>query len=276
MDQRETSGILAGIASSFIGGMATAVTRYAVADMDPVVVTLFRFGIAGLLLLPVALVLRKPWPARRDAWAAAALGIMFYGGFFVAFARALTYTTAARGALAIATLPAMTMLIAAALRREAVTPRKIAGVSMAFAGVALSLYAGLGTAPAQAGKGDLMMLAAMSSMALYTILSRPLIARSSALGYACFGMGTGALFMAAIVAGTAGLPCCWARQPSAWGSGSRRPTDGRTRLLNDEGALKARRRRPRDVNPNDRGSRSAGHSRDECRRACRGRRSRAR
>lgn len=199
MDPREKTGILAGIASSAIGGMATAVTRYAVASMDPVVVTLFRFGIGCLLLLPLALALRSRWPAPRDLLAAAALGIMFYGGFFVALAYALTYTTAARGALGIATLPVVTMLVAAALRRETMTARKSAGVLLAILGVTGSLYAGLRTAPPGAWRGDLTMLSAMASMALYTILSRPLIGRSSALGYACFGMAAGAAALAAIV-----------------------------------------------------------------------------
>jgi len=51
MDRRERAGVLAGIASSAVGGLATAVTRFAVGSMDPILVTFLRFGIACLLLL---------------------------------------------------------------------------------------------------------------------------------------------------------------------------------------------------------------------------------
>lgn len=43
------------------------------------------------------------------------------------------------------------------------------------------------------------MIAAMLSMSLYTIYSRPLMTRSSALGYACAGMAAGAALHALFV-----------------------------------------------------------------------------
>src|SRR5437764_3681377 len=218
MENREVSGLMAGIASSGIGGMATAVTRYAVAGMDPVQVTFFRFGIAFTLLCPLALVLRKAWPCRSDWAAAASLGIMFYGGFFVVFAYALTLTTAARGALGIATLPVVTMLIAAAMRREPMTLRKSTGVLIASGGVAFALASGLEVAPEGAWRGDLTMIVAIGSMALYTILSRPFIERSSSLGYACFGMGAGAAFMGVIIAGAQGFDVVRGLSTAQWAS----------------------------------------------------------
>jgi len=194
MDKRELAGIAAGIASSTLGGMATAVTRLAVATQDPVLITMFRFGIGSLLLFVAAIVTRVRWPAGRDLAATALLGMSFYGVFFVVFASALTFTTAARGALGIATLPALTMAVAAALGRERLTARKCAGVLVALIGVAMSLASGLRAAPAGAWRGDLTMISAMLSMSLYTIYSRPVMARSSALGYTCTGMAAGAAF----------------------------------------------------------------------------------
>lgn len=189
----ERIGIAAGIASSALGGMAAAVTRFSVATIDPLLVTVFRFGIGCLLLLPVALAMRVRWPRGFDLLATAALGVLFYGGFFVVYAQALTFTTAARGSLGVATLPVLTMLVAAVLRRERLTARKSMGVLVALGGVAMSLVTGLSSAPVEAWRGDLMMIAAMLSMSLYTIYSRPLMARSSALGYACTGMAAGSL-----------------------------------------------------------------------------------
>jgi len=185
------TGILAAVASSALGGMAAAVTRFIIDAADPVTIAVFRFGLGFLILLPVALVLRSRWPRGRDWIGVAALGVMFYGVFFVVYAEALVYTTAARGSLAISTLPLLTMMVAACLGREKLTGRKTLGVFVAMAGVAMALAAGLAEAPPEAWRGDLMMTAAMFSMALYNVLSRPFMQRSSALGYATAGMAFG-------------------------------------------------------------------------------------
>ena len=214
MDRTERLGIAAGIASSALGGMAAAVTRYAVTSVDPVLVTIFRFGIGCLLLLPFALSTRTRWPRGADLFATAALGVMFYGVFFVAYARALTLTTAARGSLGVATLPVLTMMVAAALGKERLTLRKTVGVLAALSGVTISLSTGLSSAPIGAWRGDAMMIAAMLSMSLYTIYSRPFVARSSALGYACAGMAAGAVLNATIVSSSNG----WAALQTLGGS----------------------------------------------------------
>lgn len=188
--------MLAAVASSALGGMAAAVTRFALGASDPVTLAVFRFGVGFLLLLPLALALRVQWPRGRDWLAVAALGVMFYGAFFVVYGEALVYTTAARGSLAVSTLPLLTMIVAALLGREALTRRKSLGVILAIGGVAIALGAGLSGAPAQAWRGDLIMLIGMLAMALYNVLSRPLMSRSSALGYAAAGMGFGSGFNA--------------------------------------------------------------------------------
>jgi len=189
------AGILAAVASSALGGMAAAVTRFILLDADPAVdpvsIAVFRFGLGFLILLPVALALRSRWPRGRDWIGVAALGVMFYGVFFVVYAEALVYTTAARGSLAVSTLPVLTMIVAALLGREQLTARKILGVLVAMSGVALALGAGLAEAPPQAWRGDLIMTAGMLSMALYNVLSRPFMQRSSPLAYATAGMAFG-------------------------------------------------------------------------------------
>src|SRR5262245_10671221 len=159
----EHAGIIAAVASSAFGGMAAAVTRFLTPVADPVTLSVFRFGLGCLLLLPVALAVRSRWPQGRDWISVAALGVMFYGAFFVVYAEALVYTTAARGSLAVSTLPVLTMIVAAALGREHLTARKFSGVMIAMGGVAIALAAGLSEAPAGAWRGDLIMLGGMLS-----------------------------------------------------------------------------------------------------------------
>jgi drug/metabolite transporter (DMT)-like permease len=111
----ETIGVLIAILSSTFGGTSGAVTRYVVGAIDPVTIAAFRFGIGILVLAPLALLTRCKLPHRRDWLGAVGLGIMFFGVFFVFYNIALAYTTAARGALALSTLPLWTMVAAALL-----------------------------------------------------------------------------------------------------------------------------------------------------------------
>src|SRR5437763_1446105 len=86
-------------------------------------------GNAGFAcLLPTALVLRVKWPPRRDWPAVGLLGICFFGLFFVLYNIAISFTTAARASLALATLPLHTMVVGALLGVEPLTIRKTLGV----------------------------------------------------------------------------------------------------------------------------------------------------
>jgi drug/metabolite transporter (DMT)-like permease len=186
-------GVLIAIVSSALGGTAAAVTRYLVSDADPLTLAILRWGIGFLCVLPVALVLRVQWPTRNDWPAVAALGICFFGLFFIFYNIALGYTTAARASLALSTLPLQTMLIGALFGAEPLTMRKSAGVGIAMLGVFAALASGLFAAPSGAWRGELIMIAAVLCMAFYNVLSRPFMQRSSALGFLTVGMGFGAV-----------------------------------------------------------------------------------
>ena len=188
----EWSGVLIAVVSSALGGSAAAITRYLVGSADPVTLAILRWGIGFLCVLPAALVLRVRWPPRRDWFAVGVLGLSFFGLFFVFYNIALGYTTAARASLALSTLPLQTMVVGALLGVEPLTLRKSAGVGLAVLGVGAALASGLSAAPPGAWRGELIMAGATLCMAFYNVLSRPLIGRSSALGFLTVGMGAGA------------------------------------------------------------------------------------
>ncbi len=143
----ETLGIIAAALSSSLGGISGGATRFVIPATDPVTLGVFRYGVGFLILLPIALLLRRRWPARSDWLPAAALGILFFFAFSVLFNLAYSMTSAARGALALSTMPIQTMLVAAALGIERMTLRKSLGVFIAMGGVALALAGGLQDAP---------------------------------------------------------------------------------------------------------------------------------
>jgi drug/metabolite transporter (DMT)-like permease len=188
----EWIGVSIALASSFIGGTAAAITRYLVGSADPITLAILRWGIGFLCLLPTALFLKVKWPQRRDWAAVALLGLCFFGLFFVLYNIAIGFTTAARASLALATLPLHTMVVGALLGIERLTMRKSIGVGVAVLGVIAALASGLSAAPSGAWRGELIMTGAVLCMAFYNVWSRPLIQRSSALGFLTVGMGAGA------------------------------------------------------------------------------------
>ncbi|UPK39563.1 DMT family transporter [Bradyrhizobium sp. 186] len=188
----EISGVLAAVLSSGLGGTSIGATRYLVSVIDPLAIGSFRFGIGFLLLLPLTFLRGDRWPERGDWGAVVALGFLFFALFPVLFNASLIFTTAARGALALSTLPLLTLVIGAALGSEALTWRKSVGVVVATLGVAVALLSDLTSAPVGAWRGDLLMVAAALCMALYGIWSRPLIRRSSPIAFTTMSMAAGA------------------------------------------------------------------------------------
>src|SRR5215831_15838946 len=189
----EWVGVAIAIVSSCLGGTAAAITRYLTFGADPVALAVLRWGIGFICLLPAALLLKAKWPARHDLPAVALLGVCFFGVFFILYNIAVSFTTAARASLALATLPLSTMLVGALLGAEKLTFRKTLGVCIAVLGVVAALASGLSVAPPGAWRGELIMALAVLCMAFYNVLSRPLMRRSSALGFLTVGMGSGAL-----------------------------------------------------------------------------------
>lgn len=194
----EIIGVLAAVLSSGLGGAAVGATRYIADALDPLTIGSLRFGIGFLLLLPFSLFRSRRWPDRSDWIGVAGLGVLFFCVFPVLFNASLVFTTAARGALALSTLPLLTLLVGAALGQEALTGRKALGVSIAVSGVAIALISGLATAPDGAWIGDCLMVAAALCMAFYNVWSRPFIRRSGPIPFTIAAMGVGTVCMIAI------------------------------------------------------------------------------
>jgi drug/metabolite transporter (DMT)-like permease len=215
----EGFGVLLAIVSSSLGGTAAAVTRYLVGNADPLTLAILRWGIGFCVVLPLALIMRVRWPPRSDWLGVAALGLAFFGLFFILYNLAVGYTTAARASLALSTLPLQTMLAGALLGLEPLTWRKSIGVGIAILGVAAALASGLSEAPPGAWRGEAIMTAAVLCMAFYSVWSRPFIERSSALGFLAVGMGGGAAVLIVLGLATGRLAILAGFGPPQWIAG---------------------------------------------------------
>lgn len=194
----ELWGVLAAVLSSGLGGTSVGATRYLAGVIDPFAIGAFRFGIGFVLLLPLALMQRSGFPDRKDWPAVAGLGVLFFAIFPILFNASLIFTTAARGALALSTLPLLTLVVGAVFGSEPLTLRKTTGVLIAMVGVAFALLSGLTSAPAGAWRGDLLMIAAALCMAFYSVWAKAVMRRSAPIPFTTMAMGVGACILIVI------------------------------------------------------------------------------
>src|SRR5262249_38911617 len=147
----------------------------AVGETDPFTLAFYRYVIATLCFLPLFPML---WPklriAAREWIKIALLGALFFGFFPWAFSAALQYTTVARGAIGLATMPVQTLIVAAIFGREQLNARKLASVALAFIGVAV-VFGPEAFSGDSSGYliGDGLMLLGALSAAIYSAFSRP-------------------------------------------------------------------------------------------------------
>lgn len=193
-------GIWSAALSSALGGSAIAATRLLGGSLSPELLAALRFGLGGLALLPLALLLVRRRFERRDLLTVGALGCLGFGIFPIIYNTSISLTSASRAAMALCTMPLFTMLLAAFWRLEVLTLRRSLGVLVAMAGVGVALLGGLGVAPPGAWRGDLMMLGGTVLMALFNVLSRHSIGRMGVLGFTCGAMLAGAAFNWCLVA----------------------------------------------------------------------------
>ena len=183
-------------------GAAMVATRFVIEQTEPVSLALLRYVIGSLCLLPAVLVAGWVRFARRDILPIALLGIAQFGILIALLNFGLQYVGAALGALIFATFPLLTMVLAAALRTEALTPLKSAGVALTILGVALALGEKL-TLPgsAQAGWiGELAIFASALTGAVCAVLYRPYLRAYPPLQLSAFAMAVSVAFLAALAA----------------------------------------------------------------------------
>lgn len=192
--------------ATILGGSAVVATRFAVAEIDPGSLALFRHVGAGVLFALIAAFLLRGRLfrsiARADLPGILALAAIQYAAFGWLFAAGLSYVPAARGALAIATYPIQTLILAALLGRERLTALKLAGSLIAMAGVAVALGDKAGGDGPEMWKGDALLLAAAFLGSVYNVFSGPYLRRNPAVAVTALQVLFGAgLLLIALLAG---------------------------------------------------------------------------
>ncbi len=149
-------------------GVTPAVTKLAVAEIDPLTVGILRTVIAMAAGLPLAIGLRLPLPAGPRDWGLLALsGACGFVGFPLLFGLGVARTTTAHVGLIMAALPILTGLFGAAVERCLPGPLWRLGAALAFAGEVVLVGARLGfEQPGASLSGDLLTFAACAIAAV--------------------------------------------------------------------------------------------------------------
>lgn len=143
-------------------------------DLPPITVTFFRLVIAAVVLLPLAW--RPAWEHRatfrRHAGPLLVLafsGVTFFSTFIYA---ALQFTSATNVSVLEAIIPVATAVLAAWVLRERLRLVQWAGVLVSFTGALWVVLAGAGEGLGGWNSGDLIMIGAILSWAVYSVAVR--------------------------------------------------------------------------------------------------------
>ena len=171
---------LAMLLHSAISAGTYLAAKRALAELSPFEVALARFVLAGAVYAALLLA-RPPRVARRDLAGLAALGFVAIPLNQGLFLGGLSLTTPGHAALLYATTPVFVFLIGAWCGEERATPRKLAGIGVAFAGVAVVLASRgqlSGAGDARAGlAGDVLVLLAVMAWAVYVVFGKAYVGR---------------------------------------------------------------------------------------------------
>jgi len=123
-----------------------------------------------------------PGLTRADAARVVAAGLLIVVGYHLFLNVGTRYTTSGVAALVVALAPGMTLVLALALGLDRVRLRNVAGLAVAFVGVAIVVAMGSGSELSLAStKGPLIVLGAPLAFALYNVILKPLLGRHDLL-----------------------------------------------------------------------------------------------
>jgi drug/metabolite transporter (DMT)-like permease len=175
------------------------VVKSAVAVLPPVGFTFLRFAIASATLMAL-LRWREGSIAlpRRDLGAMIGLGALGFGVYQILWTTGLTTVPAGDSALLIASTPVFVAFLAVVARSDVLTPAKIAGGLVSFAGVAIVIASGQGLTLGREIGGEAITLLAAFLWSIYTAFAAPYLVRWSPLRTTAWATLAGTVVLAPI------------------------------------------------------------------------------
>ena len=192
-------------ALNFIAG------KIALRNLPAPAVASFRVFLGGVAMLPAYLICSR-MPAFADARKTRARGFhardlwtFFYLGFFgvvinqMCFAIGLRHTSVGHGAVIVGMAPVFTLALAVIFGLEKATLRKLIGIALALAGIAVLAGEHGMTKHSASLEGDAIMMAGAIGFAVYSVLGKRVTVRYDALTMTAFNHFTGAVVVLPVV-----------------------------------------------------------------------------
>ncbi len=136
-ESRDRLTLAAFIGSVLMGGGNSIGIRLSIGDLPPFWGATIRFVVAGAILAVAVLLARRAMPRGRQLMGAVLFGLFNFGLAFVFIYTGLRQASASTSQVLLATVPLITLLLAAAQRVEPFRWRALAGSLVAGSGVAL-------------------------------------------------------------------------------------------------------------------------------------------
>ena len=155
-----------------------------------------RLGLASLVYMAILAGRgRKSLPARGDGWKTVVLGLFGITIYQIFFIRAISMTSASTTSILMATTPIFIALLSSAVGQEKISWAGWAGIGISSAGFLLvvsSQNGGLGFTR-RGIEGAVLILLSNLCWAAYTVISKPILGRTSAFKLAALGTSAGTL-----------------------------------------------------------------------------------
>jgi drug/metabolite transporter (DMT)-like permease len=189
------SAYTAAVGMTVAFGLSFVATKYALRGFEPLLIALLRFALAGAILWLVwRLQHRGERVSRRELGRLALLGFVSLTVYFSFENLGIARTSASEAAILIAAIPLFVVVLNTFTLRERTSARQWSGIALSFAGIAALVLLG-GSAADGSLTGNLLVLAASLSAAVYSLLARRLLVSRPALFVTTFQNLFGALFM---------------------------------------------------------------------------------
>jgi drug/metabolite transporter (DMT)-like permease len=190
---RLLGGLYLFLAAAFWGGTYVA-TKYVLAGMGPFALVLVRYAMASLVLVPLLLLVRVERPSGREMRSLALLGFVGLTLTHSLQFAGTALSSAHAGSLLTSSSPVFMVLFAALLLSERITVRMVVALVLAGIGVIAVIGPGGTGAGPSALVGDVLLVAAGVTWALYSVLVRRYSARVSSFALTTYVSVFGALF----------------------------------------------------------------------------------
>jgi drug/metabolite transporter (DMT)-like permease len=180
---------------TFAFGLSFVSTKFALRGFEPLLIALIRFALAGAILGTIWwLRAERERATRAELARLAALGFVSLTVYFTFENIGIAHTSASEAAILIAAIPIFVNILNVFTLKEHNSALEWTGIALSFAGVVLLIQFGNGSGGGTLF-GNLLVLAASLSAAVYNVMARRLLVSRSALFVTAFQNLFGALFM---------------------------------------------------------------------------------